>query len=319
VQWGIRRKRIGFGENETRELTNLLEQLGRPDEKGRLKATPNEVVRILRIAPTRIVFVFDEFDQLTGASVAKGFTETIKALSDFGSPVKIVIVGVADDVDNLISAHPSVERAMKQIRMPRMEGGELTDFLRKATERLGMTVDEATGRRLVRLAHGLPHYAHLLGLHASRAALNGGTTQIDDKALSAGIEDAIRGAEQSHLDAYMKAVSSNRSDALFKQVLLACALAETDDRFAFTSGALRAPLKAMDHEMEIPAYAQHLKKFTAPERGRVLKRTGGRRQYRYRFTRPLLQPYVVLRGISEGLITPSAAERFLERAADAAR
>jgi hypothetical protein len=53
---------------------------------------------------------------------------------------------------------------------------------------------------------------------------------------------------------------------------------------------------------EIPAFAPHLKKFLEPERGSVLQREGEPRRFFYHFANPLLQPYVILNGLSEGLI-----------------
>jgi hypothetical protein len=36
----------------------------------------------------------------------------------------------------------------------------------------------------------------------------------------------------------------------------------------------------------------------------VLQKRGSPRQFRYRFVNPLLQPYVVMRGLSEGAVSP---------------
>ncbi len=314
VETSIVRKALGFTDAEFQEVKTLLSQVMRYDEKGNPTATPDEVVRVLRKVHQPIVFVFDEFDQLTDESVSRGFAETIKALSDYVAPVKVVLVGVADSVDSLISAHGSIERALRQIRMPRMAESELVEFINKATEQLGMTCAEDAKLRLVRLSQGLPHYAHLLGLHSVRHAIVLERPEVNLASLDAGIAAALDSTEQSHVNAYLQATSSNRPDALFKQVLLACALAEVDDRWAFTSGALRVPLKAMGHPMAIPAYAGHLNKFTTSARGPALRRLGGRRQYRYRFMRPLLQPYVVLRSISENIISAAAAEKLLAKA-----
>jgi hypothetical protein len=49
----------------------------------------------------------------------------LKAPSDDGVNVTIVIVGVADDVNELIANHPSVQRCLAQVRMPRMMTNEL--------------------------------------------------------------------------------------------------------------------------------------------------------------------------------------------------
>jgi hypothetical protein len=49
-----------------------------------------------------------------------GHSATIKTLSDNASSIKttLILVGVADSVDELIGEHQSIERAIKQVPMP---------------------------------------------------------------------------------------------------------------------------------------------------------------------------------------------------------
>lgn len=51
--------------------------------------------------------------------------------------------------------------------------------------------------------------------------------------------------------------------------------------------------------MDIPIFQQHLNAFTSEARAAVLHRKGEARRFRYRFRNPLLEPYVILRGIKE--------------------
>jgi hypothetical protein len=39
------------------------------------------------------------------------------------------------------------------------------------------------------------------------------------------------------------------------------------------------------------------------KRGSILKKTGERRRYRYRFINPLMQPFIIIYGISTGLLS----------------
>ena len=60
----------------------------------------------------------------------------------------------------------------------------------------------------------------------------------------------------------------------------------------------------MGRRYDIPSFAKHLNDFCDPARGRVLRKEGVKRKYRYRFRNPLMQPYVVMKGIIDDA-TPS--------------
>ena len=55
--------------------------------------------------------------------------DTIKALSDQLPNATIVLIGVADDVEQLVAEHQSIERALVQIHMPRMSTDELSEII----------------------------------------------------------------------------------------------------------------------------------------------------------------------------------------------
>ena len=95
-----------------------------------------------------------------------------------------------------------------------------------------------------------------------------------------------------------------RKDNLFTDVLIACALAKTDDRGTFATQDVRKPMQEITaKEYEIPSFQQHLNEFCDDKRGPVLKRTGTPRSYRYAFTNPLIQPFAVMKGVTSGRIS----------------
>jgi hypothetical protein len=89
-------------------------------------------------------------------------------------------------------------------------------------------------------------------------------------------------------------------------VLLACALAEEDEFGFFVSSDVREPLsRILQKPSRTSAFARHLEELSSESRGAVLQRSGGGGMARYRFVNPLLQPYVAMRGISEGVVRVS--------------
>ena len=114
---------------------------------------------------------------------------------------------------------------------------------------------------------------------------------------------AIDSAQQTLQRAYHQATMSQRSDALYRQVLLAAALANSDDLGYFAAADLRTPMsRIMGKPYDIPAYSRHLYDFCEPDRGPALERTGEPRRFRFRFRNPLLQPFAIMQGLAADLI-----------------
>jgi hypothetical protein len=144
----------------------------------------------------------------------------------------------------------------------------------------------------------------LLGLHSVRAAVDKASWTIEESHVELALDKAIGASQQSLQRAHHSATTSPRKDNLFAQVLLACALAETDDLGYFAAADVRPTMsKVMRRQYEIASFSQHLNSFTTDERGNVMQRMGQSRKYRFRFKNPLLQPFVVMKGLSKGLIT----------------
>jgi Cdc6-like AAA superfamily ATPase len=260
--------------------------------------TPDGVRRALTIVSQSSlpILIIDEFDRLS-SEPRIAIADTIKSLSDHDVRATVVLVGVADSVDKLVTDHQSVERALVQVPMPRMSVLEIEEIITTGVNRLGMTIDRDALKRISMLAQGLPHYAHLIGLHASREALDAGSLTITLHAVKAAITRAIEDAQQSIRNAYMTAIRSARKDNLFSDVLLACALASKDQIQTFAAQDVRMPMRRITgKDYDIPNFAQHLAEFSDEKRGNILEKIGQTRRFRFRFANPLMQPYVIMNG-----------------------
>jgi hypothetical protein len=276
--------------------------------------TPDDVRRGLTILARSAVpiLILDEFDRL-GQSVKRAFADTIKTLSDHAVGATVVLVGVADSVDQLIEEHQSVERALIQVHMPRMSVLEIQQIINTGLQGLGMTIDVEAQTKISLFSQGLPHYAHLLGLHAARTALDEDhSTHVTSAIVDRAITKALQNAQQSIRSAYHQATLSSRKDNLFADVLLSCALAPQDSLGFFAAQDVRQPMREITGKpYEIPSFAQHLNEFSE-KRGPILRKTGNKRRYRYRFTNPLMQPFVIMQGFADGKISPILLARLAE-------
>jgi histone H3/H4 len=287
---------IGFApiETEASEPASVLLGSG--------PVTPYDVMRSLEsLAVERSIAIFvDEFDRIIDSEDRALFAETIKTLSDRIVGATIVLVGVADDVDELIREHRSVERALVQIRMPRMSRSELAEIANKGIEAAQMSIQKAAVDSVTGVSQGLPHYTHLLTQLAGQAALSARRATVEGRDMDAAVDRAIDRVGQSVAAAYRRAVEDE--DGRRRDVLLACAVADEDEFGFFSPADVEGPLgQIRSQQLEEEALSGELDKLADGEEEPVLQR-GGTGSRRYRFANPLLQPYVVMRGLADGLV-----------------
>jgi type II secretory pathway predicted ATPase ExeA len=271
--------------------------------------SPEGVRRAVQALHTPALIVLDELDRLEDDDALTALADTLKTLSDHAVDSTVVLVGVARSIGELVGEHASIVRALVQIEMPRMSLHELAEILWEGCKRAGLTVRGEAVEEITLLSEGLPHYTHLLGLHAGLHAVQDDRGEIRQDDVRAAIPKAVD--RHTILNDYQQATRSARKDALFTEVLLACALAPKNQLGYFTSGSIRDPLEAITgRRIDIPAFSNHLSQFLESERGSVLYREGSSRRYFYRFSDPIFQPYVVLKGLAERLLTEEQRRQF---------
>ena len=263
---------------------------------------------LVRSLPNPSVIVIDEFDRISSDAQTQALmADTIKLFSDTDVSSTIVLVGVADWIADLIAGHQSIARNITQIQVPPMSPRELSEIVTRGFEYAQLGYEEALDERIAELSQGYPHYTHLLALWAGRRAVDRGQDiQVAFEDLDGAILDALENAYGGVQQEYEAAVASVRKETLFKEVLLACALAEKDSLGRFAAVQFREPLKQITgKDYTTDAFQSHLAKFAESQRGPVLKRTGSRRNYRWQFVNPQLIPYVRLEGLKTGLFPGS--------------
>jgi Cdc6-like AAA superfamily ATPase len=251
--------------------------------------------------PTLIVI--DEFDRIRDQETKSLFADTIKLLSDEPTKATILMVGVADAIDGLIADHKSIGRALRQVQMPRMTTHELEGIITTGAKAIELEVSQDQLHQIASLSEGLPYYTHALGLYAAQRAIENDRDRLADSDVEEAKSISVRKAQRTLITSYNTATRSAHQDVLFDKVLLACALAEKDELGMFAARDVAGPLSmVMETTYDIPAFARHLKQFSGPERGNILQRHGEQRRFFYRFDDPMMQPYVILKGLADGVI-----------------
>lgn len=275
--------------------------------------SPNSVRRRLDKEAESILYViFDEFNKIEDEESRRLFADTIKLLSDRACKATIIVIGVADDVLGLIDDHSSIQRCLAQIPMPRMPRAELQEIVVSGFRKVGMHVEEEVTSEIAFLSKGLPHYTHLLSLLSGRAATDSGTMTVSKVHLDLAVKLGIRQAQESIRTEYHEATASTRHN-IYAEVLLACAMASTDDFGRFAPMDVQSHLaRVLMKSVKLGHYNSHLKRFCEADRGCVLDKAGGEYRWKYRFSNPLMQPFVLLSGLESGRITEDDLKQYTD-------
>ena len=271
--------------------------------------TPSDVVRELSYFTDEDIpiIVIDEYNLVKNKDQSRQMAETIKAVSDEGLNVTIFLVGISDTVENLVEGHGSISRCSEEVLMPRMNSHEMQVLLESRMIRLKMKIHGDAKWKIINLAKGLPSFAHALGKSATLSAIDARSLTVTERNVDHSIEDFLRASQNSLRVDYDVAVRSNQEKARFKQILTACAMAPTDESGYFTAKQVQQPLRRiLGRDIGIDGFNPNLKELASAKRGNVLQQIGSERIYRYRFTDPAMQPYVVMKGIQDGFLDEQA-------------
>jgi hypothetical protein len=217
----------------------------------------------------------------------------------------IIIVGVADSVEGLIEGHRSIDRAVKQISMPRMSSTELREIVEGGFgaffDRSGIRIalEPTVVSAIVRMSQGFPYYTHLLAGSIGEQALLHGKFEVntDDvfDALFSAIDQATHGIRVSYTDA----CTSSMKTASFDLTLLACALTPGNQLGYFAPIDIVPVLTELSgRTRKTDSFIAHLKRFAGPPSW-ILETRGQGRSTRYRFSDPLMRPFVLMLGIRD--------------------
>lgn len=242
----------------------------------------------------RTLLIIDEFDRVRDDQTKTRLAEMIKHFSDARSKTKIVIVGVAETLNELIGQHESLSRSLAQIGLQRMDDVELSDIVKRGSQRTEARFADRVVKKVVRLADGFPHFVHLACLYAAMYAgesllsSHRERPEVGEKEYLLGLKSAISKAEHSLQDAYKLAVvTTRRKSDIYELTLGAIALSEERD-VQVREIAKNASLFAKS-ELRPEKFSNSLGELIKDERGRVLTKV---RDGYYKFSNPLMRPYV---------------------------
>jgi len=256
-----------------------------------------ELTEALRhLTDRHVIFRIDEFDRVRDDELRNQIAEAIKNLSDAGARVTFLIVGVADDLDQLLGKHPSIQRNVIGIHLPLMSEGELLQLLAAGERAANIAFDEDVRRRIVALAQGLPYLAQLLALHCGQVAVEEGSKHVRPEHLVRAIDQVVALAPPAVERNYERAFRGHDHDSA-RMAAFAAALSPCDPWGYFSAQELARGPRIKEARNLTPdrliALVDSLADDTAGAPLFKLREDSGTRHYA--FNDPLMRPYVLLR------------------------
>jgi len=231
-----------------------------------------------------VVLLVDEFDRAESAALRNAVAETIKNLSDQALPVTLLVVGVAASLEDLLGRQPSIQRNIAAVHVPPMADPDIARIIAAGAGAIGFDFTPEASDAVVRLSRGMPYYAHLLCLFATRIAAarpaeEAGGRQVAAADVAAAVAEAAR-KQEAELGSLLTTVLALPGAEV---ALRAAARAprDADDRFA--QDALPESL------------APVLAALATAEHGPALQAEADASGLRYAFTTPALAHQMLFR------------------------
>jgi hypothetical protein len=143
---------------------------------------PGDVVFVpQRLACKGLVCLVDEFDRVEDARTRTQLADAIKQLSDRDVPLQFLVVGVSENLDEILGQHPSVQRNVLGVHLPLFTERDVEQLIVKGGRESGFTFAPAAIVRIAMLSRGMPYMAQLLGLRLAQAAAARDATDIEEE------------------------------------------------------------------------------------------------------------------------------------------
>ena len=256
----------------------------------------NDIINCLNSIPNKFLFIFDEFDNIEDLKTKSNFADLIKAFSDNNINTTIVIVGIADDISDLIGSHPSLERCLKQIKMPRMSDKESEEIILKGLSKLELTISDNIKNKIIEFSSGFPHYIHLLCKYGAKELIENEKKDFGDAYLTIAIRKGIENTNENLKSSFRIATINNSTSEKWMYILYACALCSLDKYNCFERSKIVELYNVITRKkVNGNALSYNLKQLCTSERGDILQQVGKGLHSRYRFTNPMMRAYIKLK------------------------
>ena len=198
------------------ELKAMGLSRGRPEyvtfDADFVSITPSQVRRELqKISPNALpIIIFDEYDKVTDRDTKILTANLIKELYDFAVHTTVILVGVAENISQLVEDHASIGRALVDVPLNRMSEKELKEIIYQRAKQTPMSFSNDAIWSIVILSRGLPFFTQTLSKLAALNAIGNRRINIDNNDVEAAMKRFIEDTAVSFRDANRAATRTNQ-------------------------------------------------------------------------------------------------------------
>ena len=260
---------------------------------GKFGAT--ELTDALRhLTEMHVIFLIDEFDRVRDDELKNQLAEAIKNLSDVSAQVTLLILGVAENLEELLGKHPSIQRHVVGVHLPLMTSRELLRLVHAGEEAANVDFPDELCRVIVSLSRGLPYYAQLICLHSGRVAIERRAEVVDRKDVLIALQRIADESDPIVVDVYERAIAG--SNDVQKDVVFAAAQCDCDEYGAFAAtDVVEVNLGKDRTSLHLLTVQRSLAALTKEKSGPMLKKINAPRGTRYSFVNSMMRQYVLVR------------------------
>lgn len=163
-----------------------------------------------------IIILIDEFDLIEDKS---NFASLIKSVSN--EFIKFGVIGIADDIHDLVSDHSSIARQIEPVEVGLMIEDELKLIIDHAEKEISNEITFTTSAKklIITNAKGFPYYVHLLGKEALMIAFERDVNEINVSIIEECIVKIKQGLSKSiHETNYVLLANSDAREKLLRLI-----------------------------------------------------------------------------------------------------
>lgn len=242
------------------------------------------------------LLVLDNFQNIVDQGTRTEIAQMMEVLSDRSgstNDLKLVVVGIAEDAQTLLTPSPSVRRRTVDVGVPGMPDDEIRAIFETGFRILDLKVDEGLLDYLIFYSDGFPFFAHTLGLNIARVARRAKVASLSRMHLAAGLHRTLNEVDETYASRIRMAVGKWETAHPKNRILQL--LAQSTQRAWTCEDVMEMRERGVKRDVWRPQIVEAaMAALVAQENGAVLVRDETMTPHRYRFSDPYFRAYLRL-------------------------